>query len=158
MPSPCRCPGGYLSTLSCSAPAHANPYDNAPCNLLTLALLRNQHCAGSQGIVYEGVWQGATVAVKWSIADELDAGAYELLFSRLLSHPNVVQTYDAKVAVLDKGVSGRTTVSVGSIRALLILIQLCIGHKEGTQLRCAVMCTVDMGAGPGSRCACARIR
>jgi len=56
---------------------------------------------GSQGVVYEGVWQGATVAVKWSIADELDTGAYELLFSRLLSHPNVVQTYDAKVAMLD---------------------------------------------------------
>lgn len=70
---------------------------------------------GSQGVVYEGVWQGATVAVKWSIADNLDAGAYELLFSRLLSHPNVVQTYDAKVAVLDDEVFSRPSPSGGPI-------------------------------------------
>jgi hypothetical protein len=68
--------------------------------------------AGSQGIVYEGVWQGATVAVKWSIADQLDTGAYELLFSRLLSHPNVVQTYDAKVAVLDAEVCGVSLLAI----------------------------------------------
>ncbi|KAJ9505963.1 hypothetical protein QJQ45_002724 [Haematococcus lacustris] len=70
---------------------------------------------GSQGVVYEGVWQGATVAVKWSIADNLDAGAYELLFSRLLSHPNVVQTYDAKVAVLDDEVFSRPSPGGGPI-------------------------------------------
>ncbi len=57
--------------------------------------------AGSQGVVYEGIWQGAVVAVKWSIVEVLDAGAYELLFSKLLGHPNVVQTYSAKVAILD---------------------------------------------------------
>ncbi|GFR49913.1 hypothetical protein Agub_g12021 [Astrephomene gubernaculifera] len=57
---------------------------------------------GAQGVVYEGIWQGATVAVKFSIVEDLDTTAYELLFSRLLSHPNVVQTYVAKVAVLDE--------------------------------------------------------
>ncbi|GIL58521.1 hypothetical protein Vafri_13465 [Volvox africanus] len=56
---------------------------------------------GAQGVVYEGTWQGATVAVKFSIVGDLDATAYELMFSRLLSHPNVVQTFAAKVAVLD---------------------------------------------------------
>ncbi|PNH02269.1 Cysteine-rich receptor-like protein kinase 2 [Tetrabaena socialis] len=56
---------------------------------------------GAQGVVYEGVWQGATVAVKFSIVssvETLDTTAYELLFSRLLSHPNVVQTYKCKPA------------------------------------------------------------
>ncbi|KAG2487433.1 hypothetical protein HYH03_014000 [Edaphochlamys debaryana] len=59
---------------------------------------------GAQGVVYEGIWQGATVAVKFSIvqAECLDSIAYELLFSRLLCHPNVVQCYGAKVAVLDE--------------------------------------------------------
>ncbi|KXZ49376.1 hypothetical protein GPECTOR_21g602 [Gonium pectorale] len=57
---------------------------------------------GAQGVVYEGIWQGATVAVKFSIVEDLDTTAYELLFSKLLSHPNVVQTFLAKVAVLDE--------------------------------------------------------
>lgn len=38
-------------------------------------------------MVYEGVWQGATVAVKFTIAEKLDTSAYELLFSKILSHP-----------------------------------------------------------------------
>jgi hypothetical protein len=71
-----------------------------------MLILLSPLISGSQGIVYEGIWQGATVAVKWSIGDQMDVGACELLFSRLLSHPNVVQTYDAKVAVLDAEVRG----------------------------------------------------
>ncbi len=59
--------------------------------------------AGSQGVVYEGVFQGAIVAVKYSLV-EACAGT-ELLLSRLMAHPNVVQTYSAKVAVLDAHVS-----------------------------------------------------
>lgn len=41
------------------------------------------------------------MAVKFSVVPQLDTGAAELLFSRLLGHPNVVQTYNAKVAILD---------------------------------------------------------
>lgn len=54
-------------------------------------------CAGAQGVVYEGQWQGAVVAVKFSVVERLDAAAYELLFSKMLSHPCVVQTFVAKV-------------------------------------------------------------
>jgi hypothetical protein len=59
--------------------------------------------AGAQGVVYEGVWQGATVAVKFSIVEDLDTTAYELLFSRLLCHPNVVTTFVAKVRRQGRG-------------------------------------------------------
>lgn len=76
---------------------HQNDTDNA-----TLAR------PGSQGMVYEGIWQGASVAVKWSVVDKLDANASELLFGKMLSHPNVVQTFDAKIAVLNAEVSELT--------------------------------------------------
>lgn len=46
---------------------------------------------GAQGVVYEGIWQGAAVAVKFSIVEKLDTHAWELLFSKMLSHPNVRQ-------------------------------------------------------------------
>ena len=74
---------------------------------------------GAQGVVYEGVWQGATVAVKFSIVEDLDTTAYELLFSRLLCHPNVVTTFVAKVrggagrGGAGRGGAGRESVFVG---------------------------------------------
>jgi hypothetical protein len=58
-------------------------------------------------VVYEGVWQGAPVAVKFSLAPSMDdINSSELLVSRMLGHPNVVHTYSTKVAVLDEQARG----------------------------------------------------
>lgn len=49
---------------------------------------------GGYGAVYKGVWQGANVAVKFTVAEFLDvegATAHEAVLSKILSHPNVVQ-------------------------------------------------------------------
>lgn len=58
---------------------------------------------GGYGAVYKGVWQGATVAAKYTVADQVDlqgARAHEAVLSKILSHPNVVQTFASRVAIL----------------------------------------------------------
>ncbi|KXZ56531.1 hypothetical protein GPECTOR_1g477 [Gonium pectorale] len=60
---------------------------------------------GGYGAVYKGVWQGANVAVKFTVADYMDfagASAHEATLSKMLSHPNVVQTFASRVALLDE--------------------------------------------------------
>ncbi|GIL73264.1 hypothetical protein Vretimale_4866 [Volvox reticuliferus] len=60
---------------------------------------------GGYGAVYKGVWQGANVAVKFTVADYMDfagASAHEAVLSKMLSHPNVVQTFASRVALLDE--------------------------------------------------------
>ena len=53
---------------------------------------------GGYGAVYKGSWRGAQVAVKYIICDVADADAVnqsvrEVVLSKKMSHPNVVQTY-----------------------------------------------------------------
>ncbi|MEW5309718.1 MAG: hypothetical protein WDW38_001581 [Sanguina aurantia] len=58
---------------------------------------------GGYGAVYKGMWQGATVAAKYTVADQVDlqgARAHEAVLSKILSHPNVVQTFASRVAIL----------------------------------------------------------
>ncbi|KXZ47521.1 hypothetical protein GPECTOR_34g680 [Gonium pectorale] len=58
---------------------------------------------GSFGVVYRGVWQGAHVAIKYLLSSsdqQLAASATEALLSKLLAHPNVVQTFAFKVVEL----------------------------------------------------------
>ncbi|GFR41123.1 hypothetical protein Agub_g1768, partial [Astrephomene gubernaculifera] len=60
---------------------------------------------GGYGAVYKGVWQGANVAVKFTVADYMDfagASAHEAVLSKMLSHPNVVQTFASRVSLLDE--------------------------------------------------------
>ncbi|KAG2449554.1 hypothetical protein HYH02_005088 [Chlamydomonas schloesseri] len=59
--------------------------------------------AGSFGVVYRGVWQGANVAIKYLVSSstqQLQISATEALLSKLLAHPNVVQTFACKVVEL----------------------------------------------------------
>ena len=52
-----------------------------------------------------GQWQGATVAVKYILSQHdsaQEAAANEAVLGRLLAHPNVVQTFSCKVALLDE--------------------------------------------------------
>ncbi|KAG2495432.1 hypothetical protein HYH03_006379 [Edaphochlamys debaryana] len=58
---------------------------------------------GSFGVVYRGVWQGAHVAIKYLVSSstqQLQISATEALLSKLLAHPNVVQTFACKVVEL----------------------------------------------------------
>ncbi|GLI63433.1 hypothetical protein VaNZ11_006322 [Volvox africanus] len=58
---------------------------------------------GSYGLVYRGVWQGALVAIKYLVSSstqQLQISATEALLSKLLAHPNVVQTFACKVLEL----------------------------------------------------------
>lgn len=51
-----------------------------------------------------GSWQGAKVAIKFVVSDSLtnnSVGLRESVLSQLLSHPNVIQTYTTRCAVMD---------------------------------------------------------
>lgn len=68
--------------------------------------------AGGFGVVYHGYWQGAPVAVKYLVNPHLDlkdATSREALLSKLLGHPNVVQTFVSKSAHLDEHFIGSVT-------------------------------------------------
>lgn len=60
--------------------------------------LQEQVGKGGFGAVYKGTWRGAIVAVKHALCDVADAESLEqsireVVLSKKLSHPNVVQTY-----------------------------------------------------------------
>ena len=60
--------------------------------------LQEQVGKGGFGAVYKGTWRGAIVAVKHAIcnvedAESLEQSIREVVLSKKLSHPNVVQTY-----------------------------------------------------------------
>lgn len=60
--------------------------------------LEEQIGRGGFGAVYKGSWRGAQVAVKYIACDVADAEAVdqsvrEVVLSKKMSHPNVVQTY-----------------------------------------------------------------
>ena len=60
--------------------------------------LQEQVGKGGFGTVYKGTWRGAIVAVKHAIcnvedAESLEQSIREVVLSKKLSHPNVVQTY-----------------------------------------------------------------
>lgn len=60
---------------------------------------------GGYGTVYKGIWQGAPVAIKFMKSENMNmntATAREALLSKVLSHPNVVQTFFTKVGRLDE--------------------------------------------------------
>lgn len=101
------------SMYSGDQPDIDNPYSSLPVNtlgLMTLEALAHEIQQltwigqGGLGTVYKGIWQGAPVAVKFMCTNSLDltsATAREAVLSKLLSHPNVVQTFASKVAKLD---------------------------------------------------------
>ncbi len=65
--------------------------------------LAEQIGRGGYGAVYKGSWRGAQVAVKYIICDVADADAVyqtvrEVVLSKKMSHPNVVQTYGFTMA------------------------------------------------------------
>ena len=60
--------------------------------------LQEQIGKGGQGAVYKGTWRGAPVAVKYAICntqdmDAIEQSVLEVVLSKKMSHPNVVQTY-----------------------------------------------------------------
>lgn len=60
--------------------------------------LQEQVGKGGFGAVYKGTWRGAIVAVKHTVcnvadAESLEQSIREVVLSKKLSHPNVVQTY-----------------------------------------------------------------
>lgn len=60
--------------------------------------LEEQIGRGGFGAVYKGSWRGAQVAVKYiacDVADDeaVDQSVREVVLSKKMSHPNVVQTY-----------------------------------------------------------------
>ncbi|KAG2435901.1 hypothetical protein HXX76_007096 [Chlamydomonas incerta] len=60
---------------------------------------------GGGGAVFQGLWQGARVAVKFLLAAgpaHVDATALEAIVSLSVAHPNVVHTYCAEVARVDE--------------------------------------------------------
>lgn len=60
---------------------------------------------GGFGIVYKGIWHGASVAVKFMRTKSLDLKselAREVVLSQMLCHPNVVQAFATKVAQVDE--------------------------------------------------------
>lgn len=51
---------------------------------------------GSRGVVYRGTWHGAPVAIKYVVCPTVTAltrNATEAVLSKMLSHPNVLQTF-----------------------------------------------------------------
>lgn len=59
---------------------------------------------GSFAAVFKGSWQGAKVAIKFVVSDSLSnnsVGLRESVLSQLLSHPNVIQTYTTRCAIMD---------------------------------------------------------
>ncbi|PNG99789.1 Dual specificity protein kinase shkB, partial [Tetrabaena socialis] len=104
---------------------------------------------GSYGVVHRGVWQGANVAVKYLVSSstqQLQISTTEALLSKLLAHPNVVQTFACKVVELSleyfvaassrSGGGGRSGGSAG--RAL------------ATPCACPACCAAAAAAGTGS--------
>ncbi|PNH12184.1 hypothetical protein TSOC_000911, partial [Tetrabaena socialis] len=59
---------------------------------------------GSFAAVFKGLWQGAKVAIKFVVSDSLNSNSVTLresLLGQLLSHPNVIQTYTTRCALMD---------------------------------------------------------
>ena len=60
--------------------------------------LQEQVGKGGFGAVYKGTWRGAVVAVKYAVCnvedvESLEQSIREVVLSKKMSHPNVVQTY-----------------------------------------------------------------
>lgn len=60
--------------------------------------LQEQVGKGGYGAVYKGTWRGAVVAVKYAVcnvedAQSLEQSIREVVLSKKMGHPNVVQTY-----------------------------------------------------------------
>ncbi|KAG2443915.1 hypothetical protein HXX76_002255 [Chlamydomonas incerta] len=59
---------------------------------------------GSFAAVFKGLWQDAKVAIKFVVSDSLNSNSVTLresLLGQLLSHPNVIQTYTTRCALMD---------------------------------------------------------
>ncbi|KAL0038667.1 hypothetical protein WJX79_002430 [Trebouxia sp. C0005] len=84
--------------------------------------LAEQIGKGGFGAVYKGTWRGAPVAVKYAVcniqdADSIEGAIREVVLSKKMSHPNVVQTY--AWTVLDGSTSAAAQQDPDSQRGLL---------------------------------------
>jgi len=126
--------------------------------------LQEQVGKGGYGAVYKGTWRGAVVAVKYAIcdvedADKLEQSIREVVLSKKMSHPNVVQTYawtvltgqDAAGAVIPPSLSRREDHPLSPPTTntqerhpppfVILLVCCCSRRRRATQIWCR--CALD---------------